>query len=68
MWRDPIVEEVRAIRDEYARQFGYDLRAIQRDLKAREQAAGRKVVRLAPRRVVRNQQPNEPVHGQRLTT
>jgi len=38
MWRDPIVEEVRAIRDQYAKQFDYDLRAIQRDLKARERA------------------------------
>jgi hypothetical protein len=61
MWRDPIVEEVRAIRDRYAKQFNYDLRAIQRDLKAREQASGRKLVRLSPRRVARSQ--HETVTG-----
>jgi hypothetical protein len=31
MWKDPIVEEVRAIRDENARRFGYDLDAIFKD-------------------------------------
>jgi hypothetical protein len=62
MWHDPIVEEVRAIRDEYARQFGYDLRMIGRDLKEREQAAGRRVVRLSPRPVVQKPQPKQPVH------
>jgi hypothetical protein len=61
MWQDPIVEEVRAIRDQYAQQFNYDLRAIHRDLKAQEQAGARKLVRLPPRRVVRPPQPKEPV-------
>ena len=32
MWKDPIVEEVRAIRDEHARAFGYDADAIFADL------------------------------------
>ena len=27
-WEDPIVEEVRQIRDAYAKQFNYDLDAI----------------------------------------
>ncbi len=34
---DPIVEEVRRIRDEYAKQFDYDLRAMADDLREREQ-------------------------------
>jgi hypothetical protein len=28
MFRDPIVDEIRKIRDDYARSFNYDLRAI----------------------------------------
>jgi hypothetical protein len=35
---DPIVQEVRQIRDAYAAQFDYNLKAIYEDLKAQEQA------------------------------
>jgi hypothetical protein len=38
---DPIVDEVRRVRDEHARRFGYDLEAIFRDLKAREKETGK---------------------------
>lgn len=51
MWKDPVVEEVRAIRDEYARQFDYDIEAICRDLMAREGHCGHEVVSLPPKRV-----------------
>lgn len=51
MWSDPIVEEVRAIRDAYAKQFNYDLEAIYRDLKEQETRSGREVVSLPPKRV-----------------
>ena len=47
---DSVVREVREIREAYARQFGYDLKAICRDLKAQEQASGRKIVSFPPRR------------------
>jgi hypothetical protein len=53
MIEDPIVAEVRAARDAYARQFNYDLKAIVRDLRERQQAEGRKVVRLPPKPVKR---------------
>ena len=33
---DPIVEEVRRVRDKLARQFNYDIHAIFADLRARE--------------------------------
>lgn len=36
---DPIVEEVRRVRDKLARQFNYDIHAIFADLRAREHAA-----------------------------
>jgi hypothetical protein len=47
---DPIVEEVRKARDEYARQFDYDLKAICQDLKKQQDASGRKVVSFAEER------------------
>jgi hypothetical protein len=38
MWSDEIVEEVRAIRNDHAARFQYDLRAIYADLKQSESA------------------------------
>jgi hypothetical protein len=46
---DPIVAEVRAIRDRHAAKFNCDLDAIHRDLKEREKASGRTYVRYPPR-------------------
>jgi len=37
MWTDPIVEEVRRTRQEYAKQFDYDLHAMVADLRTRKQ-------------------------------
>ena len=36
MWKDPIVEETRRMKDEYASKFNYDLQAIYQDLKELE--------------------------------
>lgn len=47
---DDILVEVRRIREAYAQQFGFDLKAIHRDLKAQELASGRRVVSLPLRR------------------
>jgi hypothetical protein len=52
MWQDPVVEEVRAIRDAYAKQFDYDLEAIYHDLKEQEAKSGWEVVSLPPKRLV----------------
>ncbi|MEX0725100.1 MAG: hypothetical protein WEB58_19075 [Planctomycetaceae bacterium] len=49
MWRDPIVDEIRQLRQEYAAQFNHDLKAICRDLRERQAKGGRKVVTLPPR-------------------
>jgi hypothetical protein len=46
-WSDPIVDEVRRVRDAYAARFNYDLRAIYRDLKEKEKRNGRKIVSFA---------------------
>lgn len=51
MWQDPIVEEIRRYRQEYAARFNHDLKAICRDLRERQKKGGRKVVSLPPRPV-----------------
>jgi hypothetical protein len=50
MWNDPIVDEVRKIREEHAARFNYDLERIFQDLKEQERQSGREVVSLAPKR------------------
>ena len=49
---DPIIAELRAIREAYAAQFDYDVDAIFRDIRARQEASGREYVRLPARRAV----------------
>lgn len=48
---DPIIDELRAARDEHAARFNYDVEAIFRDIQAQQEASGREYVRLPPRRV-----------------
>ena len=47
---DPIIAEVWAIRRAYAAQFDYDVEAMFRDIRARQEASGREYVRLPVRR------------------
>ncbi len=49
MWQDPIVAEVRRAREAHAAQFNFDLRAIYRALKAREEQSQREKVSFAPK-------------------
>ncbi len=67
MWHDPIVEEVRKVREAHAAQFNYDLDAIVRDLKEREQSSGRTYVSFPPRRIQvlsdAERGPNQGLHG-----
>ena len=51
MTDDPILAEIRAIREGIARKFNYDVRAILRDLREQEKCCGRSVVSLPPRRI-----------------
>ena len=53
MTDDPIVAEIRKVRDANAAQFNYDLDAIFRDLKAKEKTSGRTYVRYQPRPCIR---------------
>ena len=47
--KDPIVEEVRYIRNEHSKRFNYDLDAICEDYKAHQLKAGDRLVRLQPK-------------------
>ncbi len=47
---DPIVEEVRKARDEYAKRFDYDLDAICKDLQEKQQQSDRQLVSFPPKR------------------
>lgn len=44
MIRDPIVDEIRKNRQELARQFDYDLRAIIEDARKRQRGRGKKII------------------------
>ncbi len=46
MWEDPIVEEIHKFREEHAKKFSFDFRAIFLDLKEQEKKDKRHVVSL----------------------
>ncbi|MCJ7434852.1 MAG: hypothetical protein MUO77_15325 [Anaerolineales bacterium] len=52
MWNDPIVEEVRAVRNAHAQKFNYDLKAIAADLKKQQKKSKRQVVSLPSKKPV----------------
>lgn len=45
MWEDPIVADVRKEREQLARQFDFDVRAIFTDLRKRQTLLGSRLVR-----------------------
>ena len=49
MEKDPLLEELHQVREAYAARFNYDLRAMYRDLKAREDRGEFVVVHHSPR-------------------
>jgi hypothetical protein len=54
---DPIVEEVRRVREAHAARFNYDLDAIFKDLKERETNSGLTFVQGVARQAAPNQAP-----------
>ncbi|MCM0591521.1 MAG: hypothetical protein ACSI46_19325 [Gloeotrichia echinulata DVL01] len=44
MWTDEILEEIYKIREEHARAFNYDLKAICDDLRQRQATSGRTII------------------------
>lgn len=59
---DPIVDEVRRVRDAHAARFNYDLDAIFRDIKEREKKSGLKFVGGIARQPTPNQVP-QPIEA-----
>jgi hypothetical protein len=51
MWKDPIVEEVRKVRQKHAAKFNNDIEAIVADLREQEKKSRRKLVSLKPKRL-----------------
>lgn len=47
--KDPIIEEIRRIRDEHSKQFNYDLDAICDDYKKHQIKVKKRLVRLKPK-------------------
>lgn len=58
MQDDPVVEEVRTVREAYAARFNYDLEAIFQDLKRQERKSGRTFVSFSSRRISSVRRPN----------
>jgi len=52
MISDPIVAEIRNLREQQAARFGFDIRLIVKDARKRDASGDRQVVRRAPRRPV----------------
>jgi len=51
MSHDPIVDEVRQWREDYARKFNFDLEAICRDLREQQNSEAHRVVSFPPKRI-----------------
>lgn len=52
MWQDPVIEETRKLRDEYASQHHHDIDAIVEDIQKRQAKAGKKIVAFPPRKAL----------------
>jgi len=50
MWKDPIVEETRKLREQYASQFNHDIDAIFKDIQQRQAQSGKKLVSFPARK------------------
>ena len=53
--KDPIIEEIRRIRDEHSKLFDYDLDKICEDYKSSQKKLKNRLVRLKPKLLAANQ-------------
>ena len=58
-WHDPVVEEVRRIRDQQAAELNYDLKAIFERARRRQKQSNRRIVWFATSSVSENRQKKE---------
>ncbi len=54
MWKDPVVEETRKLREEYARKFNHDIDAIYEDIQRRQTQSTKKPVSFPARKPVKS--------------
>jgi len=64
---DSIVAEVRQVREELARRFNYDLRAMIEDARVRQAAGAWKTVSFPAKPVIRSTPVEPPHHGTQPT-
>jgi len=57
MFKDPIVEEVRRIRQEHSARYGHDIHRICEALRKRERESGRLLVNFGPRKLSDRKRP-----------
>ena len=58
---DPIIAELRAVRDQHAARFDHDVTAIFRDIREMQESSGRDYVRYPARRVLsESEEPPTP--------
>ncbi len=50
MWDDPIVQEIRKVREDHAARFNFNLEAIADDLKKQQEDSGKTFVSLQPKK------------------
>lgn len=51
MYTDPILDEIRRYRDEYAARFNYDVEAMVDDMRRRQKEVGTTTVSRPPKRI-----------------
>lgn len=49
IWQDPVIAEMRAIKEQLAAEFDFDIKAMLRDQMRREKRHGARLVSLAPK-------------------
>ena len=47
---DPLIQEIRRIKEANAAKYGFNIQAMVEDMRRREKLSGRKIVTLPPRR------------------
>ena len=57
MWKDPIVEETRRLREQYSATLNHDTNAIYEDLQKRQALSAQKSVSFPPRQPVKTTTP-----------
>ena len=54
MWKDPIVEETRKLREQYANQHNHDIDVIFEDIQQRQANSDKKMVSFPPRKLTKD--------------